>query len=188
MVKRLNALKGKVAPCEWDTVGTGDLSLCSLLSLQSTCQHEGLVTETSAMKIGGHLWGGWHGPGCKESPWGGGRVSCKNSPLSAQKSLSLLQGKRIGSPQRGLRADTRQESFFPTRRRYGAVRKDDIHPCKGRVERAASFTFTLSSGAHDKALLALAVVGARGVDASLSLAGRVLLTFILIWQQIGRQS
>lgn len=55
MVTRLNALKGPVAPWEWDAVGTGDLSLCSLLSLQSTCQHEGLATKTSVMKTDGHL-------------------------------------------------------------------------------------------------------------------------------------
>lgn len=51
-----------------------------------------------------------------------------------------------------------------------------------------SFTFTLSSGAHGKALLALAAVGARSVDASLSPACRGLFTFISIWQHTGRQS
>ena len=72
------------------------------------------------------------------------------------------------------------------------VRKG-VQPCTGWVggageQGAASFTFTLSSGAHGKALVALAAVGARGVDASLSSARRGLLTFISIWQRTGRQS
>lgn len=73
------------------------------------------------------------------------------------------------------------------------VRKEGVQPCTGCVggageQGAASFTFTLSSETHGKALLALAAVGARGVDASLSPAGRGLLTLISIWQQTGRQS
>ena len=83
-------------------------------------------------------------------------------------------------------------SFLPSRRRHEAVRKEGVQSCTGwvggtREQGAASFTFTLSSGAHGKALLALAEVGARSVDASLSSAGRGLLTFISIWQQTGRQ-
>lgn len=57
--------------------------------------------------------------------------------------------------------------------------------CRGRE--TGIFTFTLSSGAHGKALLALAVVGAGCVDASLSLADRRLLTFISVWPHTGRQ-
>lgn len=83
-------------------------------------------------------------------------------------------------------------SFLPSRR-HGVVRKEGVQPCTGCVgeageQGAASFTFTLSSGTHGKALLALAAVGAGGVDASLSPAGRGLLTLISIWQQTGRQS
>lgn len=42
-------------PLEQDAVGTGGLSLCSLLSLQTACQHEGLVTESSWHETHGHL-------------------------------------------------------------------------------------------------------------------------------------
>lgn len=81
------------------------------------------------------------------------------------------------TPRQGCQEEERQPL---SEERYSALHEGQ--------QAAASFTFTLSSGPHGKALLALAAVRAGGVDALLSWAGRGLLTLISICNTEGDKS
>lgn len=115
------------------------------------------------------------------TPWRDGRESQKNSIPSA---LFLLQSKeRTGNPWGGHRADKCRGVLAPLQEETQSDEKrkcSAMHRVGWSGRDTGTFTFTLSSGAHGKALLALAVVGAGCVDASLSSADGRLLTFISV--------
>lgn len=181
-------------PREWDAAGTGGLSLSSLLSLQSTCQHEGLVTELSWHE---NAWasppriGSQHGLVVGDLPGEVGEDHRRTPLPPACPSCRQRRGQaalREGIGQTnmgGLLPPFQENTWGGVERRCSALHRVGWRSGEWG---AASFTFALSPGAHGKALLALAAVGAGGVDASLSSARKGLLTFISIWQQTGRQS
>lgn len=174
----------------------GGLSLCSLLSLQSTCWHDNFVTEPrwhENIQACPPIMGSWNGLVIGELHGEvGENLGRTPFPLPRKACSSCSQRRGQAVLEMGIGQTNVGVSYLPYRR-HGVMRKGGVQPCTGWVGGAgklgaASFTFTLSSGAHGKALLALAVVGAGCVDASLSSADRRLLTFISVCQHTGRQS